>query len=63
VPIVFHAPYDWYRLEFNLPQAALAVAPLAALLPPFAAPFSGSEPVSRLKLGRLLPILRRCSWW
>ncbi|MFN7131599.1 MAG: hypothetical protein ACK4N5_05915 [Myxococcales bacterium] len=38
VPIVFHAPYTWYRLEFNLPQAAFAVAPLAALLPPFGRP-------------------------
>jgi hypothetical protein len=57
VPIVFHAPYVWYRLEFNLPQAALAVAPLAALLPPFAGPFAGSEPGSRVKLSRILPIL------
>jgi len=56
VPIAFHAPYGWYRLEFNLPQTALAVAPLAALLPPFAPAYAGSEPTSRLRLGRLLPI-------
>ncbi len=53
VPIVFHAPYTWYRLEFNLPQLALAVAPLAALLPPFAGPWDGAEPYSRLRAGRL----------
>lgn len=57
VPIVFHAPYAWYRLEFNLPQTALAVAPLAALLPPFAAPWEGTEPPSRVRLGRLAPLL------
>jgi hypothetical protein len=57
VPIVFHAPYTWYRLEFNLPQTALLVAPLAALLPPFAPPFAGSEAPSRLRASRLLPVL------
>ncbi len=35
VPIAFHSPFAWYRLDFNLPQMALAVAPMAALLMPF----------------------------
>jgi hypothetical protein len=58
VPIVFHAPYTWYRLEFNLPQAALAAAPLAALLPPFAGPAAAEETrPSRVRWGRLCAVL------
>jgi hypothetical protein len=53
VPIAFHAPYAWYRLEFNLPQIALCTAPLAALLPPFAPVWDGAEPRSRVRWGRL----------
>lgn len=34
VPVLFHASYRWYRLDFNLPQLALAVVPLAAMLAP-----------------------------
>jgi len=53
VPIAFHAPYTWYRLEFNLPQIALAIAPLAAVLPPFAGPTEEDEKGSRVRWGRL----------
>ena len=47
VPILFHATYTWYRLEFNLPQLALAVTPLAVLLTPFAPPSSTATPSPR----------------
>lgn len=61
VPIVFHAPYTWYRLEFNLPQCAMAVAPLAALLPPFGAPSAEPEAGPRRirwdRIGLVLAVL------
>lgn len=53
VPIAFHAPFTWYRLEFNLPQAALSAALLSALLPPFAGPRSADSGPSRVRWGRL----------
>ncbi len=53
VPIAFHAPFTWYRLEFNLPQAALSAALLASLLPPFAGPRSAEPLPSRVHWGRL----------
>jgi hypothetical protein len=56
VPIAFHAPYAWYRLEFNLPQVALGVALLAALLPPFKGPFAGETAPARVHWGRLVAV-------
>ncbi len=57
VPVAFHATYAWYRLEFNLPQLALSVAPLAALLPPFGRPAAPLDPsTSRVRWERLLPV-------
>lgn len=53
VPIAFHAPFTWYRLEFNLPQAALSAAMLASLLPPFTGPRAGESSPSRVRWGRL----------
>ncbi len=47
VPIAFHATYTWYRLEFNLPQLALAVTPLALLLSPAAPPEPDATPSPR----------------
>ena len=57
VPVLFHAPYVWYRLEFNLPQIALLVTPLAALLSPLAPPAAAATPDPRpwaLRLALLL---------
>ena len=54
VPVAFHAPYTWYRLEFNLPQIAIAVAPLAALLAPLGAPFEEDFQRKQLRWGRLV---------
>ncbi len=52
VPILFHATYTWYRLEFNLPQLALAVTPLALLLTPVAPPSTVATPSPRAWLLR-----------
>ena len=57
LPIAFHAPYTWYRLEFNLPQLAMAVAPLAVLLSPTGAPFEEEFQRKRVRWGRLSVIL------
>ena len=56
VPIIFHATYTWYRLEFNLPQLALAVTPLAMLLAPLGRPDAHATPSPRpwLRRGVLL---------
>jgi hypothetical protein len=56
VPIAFHAVYTWYRLEFNLPQLAMAVAPLAALLSPLGAPFEEEFQRRRVRWGRLAAV-------
>ncbi len=57
-PIAFHSTFLWYRMQFNLPQVALAVAPAAAMLPPFAAPSPApSGAGSLIRWGRLIPAL------
>jgi hypothetical protein len=53
IPVAFHAPYTWYRLEFNLPQIAMAVAPLAALLWPRGQPFEEPFSSHRVRWGRM----------
>ncbi len=57
VPILFHATYTWYRLEFNLPQLALAVTPLAVLLTPVAPASKNATPSPRPWLLRLCLLL------
>jgi hypothetical protein len=58
VPIAFHAPFTWYRMQFSLPQIALAVAPAAALLPPFAPPTPPPRiSASRIRWERLVPAM------
>lgn|GEM_PF-1478997 len=57
VPILFHAPFHWYRADFSLPAAGLAMTPLAMLLSlgkePFEEPFQGQ----RINWTRLAPFL------
>ncbi len=39
IPVAFHAPFAWYRLDFSLPQMALGAAPVAMLISPKGQPF------------------------
>lgn len=52
-PVVFHAPYAWFRTAFVLPSVALSVPAAAALLAPKAAPEVRAGPARRLRWGRL----------
>lgn len=56
VPLAFHSTFRWYRMQFNLPQLALAIAPAAALIPPFAVPTAPPSPPGRVRWGRLVPV-------
>lgn len=54
VPIAFHAPFAWYRLDFSLPQMALSAAPIAMLLSPKGQPFA--EPFNPRQI-RWVPLI------
>lgn len=54
VPIAFHAPFAWYRLDFSLPQMALSATPLAVLLSPRGKPFE--EPFRQRQI-RWVPLI------
>jgi hypothetical protein len=56
VPLAFHAPFLWYRMQFSLPQIALAVVPAAAMLPPFSPPApQATASKRRIRWERLAP--------
>lgn len=54
VPIAFHAPFAWYRLDFSLPQMALSATPLAMLIAPMGRPF---EAPHRQRQIRWVPLI------
>lgn len=57
VPVAFHAPFHWYRIDFSLPSAALAMAPFAVLLSPGGAPYQEKFQGSQVNWARLAPFL------